>query len=85
MKSVAKLMFGALLEPRFYSLFGVVLLLVASVFLSSDQFTVTSTWAKRIVTIQHDPIIYWGAECAIALIGALLLVGVIYCERKSPR
>jgi hypothetical protein len=85
MKSVAKLMFGALLEPRFYSLFGVVLLLVASVFLSSDQFTVTSNGAKRIVTRQHDPVIYWGTEGAIAFIGALLLAGGIYFERKSPR
>ncbi len=62
MKSVAKLMFGALLEPRFYSLFGVVLLLVASVFLSSDQFAVTSKGAKPIVTRQHNPVIYWGPK-----------------------
>jgi hypothetical protein len=85
MKFLVKLMFGALAEPRFYSLFGIVMLLVASVFLMKGQFTVTDGDGKHVITRQHDATAYWGAEGAIVLIGVLLLAGGLYSERKSVR
>ena len=79
------MMFGSLLESRFYILAGLVLFLVLSVFLTQNRFTLTHGHTQRVITRQDDPRVYWGTEIAIAVLGALSLGGGIYFERRKQR
>ena len=86
MRTIGRLMFGALAEPRFYSLAAIIILIVASVGLSQDRFTVTyGDGIKRVITRQDDPRTYWGTESAMVLVGAVLLMAGIHFERRRAR
>jgi len=82
-RGVLRLMFGALVEPRFYVLAGVISFTCFSIALSQDRFTFTSGNTKRVITRQDEPTFYWGTQAALASFGVVCFGGGIYFMRRK--
>jgi hypothetical protein len=83
LRVIAKFMFSAHTEPRLFTIWGVVILVCLSVFLTQHQFTIAYDGHHRMITQDGAPLVYWSISIALAAAGATFFgYGVYFMRRR---